>query len=132
MGKTTLKMHKDADGKVWLGKDGSKVASVTIDKDKDLEIKTSSDFTNNAEVSAFTLYGTDGNHGKGTAIGTWSLTNQTSPSADINITVSNKGIVIADNNTGAADDDFFFSATVTDGSNTYSSDPELIVKKKTT
>jgi hypothetical protein len=132
MGKTTLKMHKDANGTVWLGKDGKKVDSVTIDKDKDLEIKTSSDFSNAAEVSAFTLYGTDGNHGKGSAIGTWTTTNQTSPSAHLDITISNKGIVIADNNTGAADDDFFFSATVTDGNNSYSSDPELIVKKKTT
>lgn len=131
MGKTTIKMHKDANGKVWLGKDGSQVNSVTIDKDKDLKISVSSDFTNAAQITEFVLYNTDGNHGKGTTIGTWARNAPaTQPSADIDITISGQGVLVADNNDGNADDDFFFSATCTDGGVPYSTDPELIVKKK--
>ena len=131
MGKTTIKMHKDANGKPWLGKDGSQVTSVTIKKDKDLKIDVSSDFTNAAQITEFVLYNTDGNHGKGSTIGTWARnTPATQPSADIDITVSGQGVLVVDTNDGTLDDDFFFSATCTDGTNTYTTDPELIVKKK--
>ena len=133
MGKTSIKFHKSADGTAWLGKDGKKVTSVTINKDKDLKISVSSDFSNSAEVTEFVLYNTDGNHGKGTAIGTGTRNvPATQPSADIDISVSGQGVLITDSNTGSADDDFFFSATCTDNGVPYSTDPELIVKKKGT
>ena len=133
MGKTSIKFHKNSNGVAWLGKEGSQVTSVSIDKDKDLKISVSSDFSNSAEVTQFVLYNTDGNHGKGTTIGTWNRSAPaTQPSADIDITISGQGVLVTDTNTGTADDDFYFSATCTDGGTPYSTDPELIVKKKRT
>jgi len=133
MSKTTIKMHKKSDGTVWLGKDGKKVDSVTINKDKDLEIKVSSDFSSAAQITGLTLYNTDGDHGKGTSIGTWLRTApSTQPSAAVDVSIDSNGVLVADSNTGTEDDDFFFSATCTDNGTAYSTDPELIVKKKTT
>jgi hypothetical protein len=127
----TIKINLDGKGGVNFTQNGSIPGVLEISDDVNLAIDLGTGFTgNSAQVTSMELY-QDDNGAKGTPIGTWQRTSPTGqPNGAVAIAANGKNILVDDTNTTAADESFFFSVTATDGNRSYSSDPELRVKKK--
>lgn len=127
---TKIKINHDGEGNVTFTENGNKPRDLEISGDNNLEIKLGTGFSgSNAKITGMELF-TDVNHAKGTCIGTWLRTDPTKqPSSDMEIKKKDHHIVVNDTNASGSDDCYFFSVTATDGTNSYSSDPELRVKK---
>jgi hypothetical protein len=128
---TTIQINHDGNGKVTFTQNGRTPGVLEISDDVNLEIDLGTGFTgSSAQVLSMELY-QDISGTKGTPIGTWQRNSpSTQPSAAVAITANGKNILVEDTNTSSADDCFYFSVTATDGNRSYSSDPELRVKKK--
>jgi hypothetical protein len=132
MSKTTItiQINHDDKGNVTFTENGSTATQLEISSDQNLAIQLGTGFSGKgAQITSMELF-TDVNHAKGTVVGTWqrvSPSNQ--PSAELSITENGNNILVNDTNTTSADDCFFFAVTATDGTNSYSSDPELRVRK---
>ena len=128
---TTIQINHDGNGNVTFTQNGKTPGVLEISNDVNLEIQLGTGFTgNSAQVISMELF-QDVSSSKGTPIGTWQRNNPSlQPSAEVAISAKGKNILVDDTNTSAADDCFFFSVTATDGNRSYSSDPELRVKKK--
>lgn len=134
MSKTTItiQINHDNKGKVTFSENGTTPGQLEISSDQNLAIQLGNGFTGNgAQITSMELF-TDVNHGKGTSIGSWERNSPSSqPSAELSITENGNNILVNDTNSTGADDCFFFAVTATDGTKSYSSDPELRVKKTT-
>jgi polyribonucleotide nucleotidyltransferase len=132
MSKTTvtIQINHDDKGNVTFTENGSTASQLEISKDQNLAIQLGTGFSGKgAQITAMELF-TDVSHGKGTSVGSWQRTSPASqPSAELDITPDGNNILVDDTNTTGSDDWFFFAVTATDGTNTYSSDPELRVRK---
>lgn len=132
MSKTTtkIKINHDDNGNVTFTENGQAPSNLEISSDNNLEIKLGTGFSGSgAKILSVDLY-TDVNHAKGAHLGTWQRSNPSvQPVADMDISKKSSHVVIDDTNSTGADDCYFFAVTATDGSNNYSSDPELRVKK---
>lgn len=126
----TIQINHDNKGNVTFTENGSTAGQLEISSDQNLAIQLGTGFSGNgAQITKMELF-TDVNHGKGTSIGSWQRTSPSSqPSAALSITENGNNILVGDTNTTTADEYFFFAVTAYDGTNTYSSDPELRVRK---
>ena len=134
MSKTTtqIEINHDSQGKVTFTQNGQRLGPLEITSDNNLEIKLGNGFnTRGAQVLSMDLY-TDLSGSKGSSIGTWQRTKPADqPSGDMAVSADGTSILVTDTNATGADDCYFFAVTATDGTQTYSSDPELKVKKTT-
>ncbi len=134
MSKTTtqIEINHDNQGTVSFTQNGLRLGPLEISSDNNLEIKLGNGFnTRGAQVLSMELY-TDLSGSKGDSLGTWERAKPADqPSGDMAISANGTSILVNDTNATGADDCFYFSVTATDGTNNYSSDPELKVKKTT-
>jgi len=134
MSKTTtkIKINHDGNGNVTFTQNGQTPSNLEISGDNNLEIKLGTGFSGSgSKVTQMEVF-TDVDHGKGNSLGTWLRSDPTTqPTTDMVISKKGHHIMVDDNNSTGADDLYFFSVTATDGTNEYSSDPELRVKKTT-
>jgi hypothetical protein len=128
---TTIQINHDNAGKVTFTQNGRPPGVLEISDDVDLEIQLGTGFAGaSAQVTSMELF-QDVSGGKGKPVGTWQRNNPSlQPSGELSITAKGNNILVTDTNTTGADDCFFFSVTATDGNRSYSSDPELKVKKR--
>jgi hypothetical protein len=132
MSKTTtkIKINHDDQGNVTFTQNGQTPGLLEISGDNNLEVKLGTGFSGSgAKILSMELF-TDVNHGKGSSIGTWERSNPSvQPTTDMEIEKKGSHIVVNDTNQTGSDDYYFFAITATDGTNNYSSDPELKVRK---
>lgn len=132
MSKTTItiQINHDSQGKVTFSENGTSPGMLEISGDQNLAIQLGTGFSGKgAQITSMELF-TDVNHGKGSSVGSWQRTSPASqPSTALSITENGNNILVDDTNTSGADDYYFFAVTATDGTKTYSSDPELRVRK---
>lgn len=132
MSDKTININKTATGCDFTDSSGNPVTTTTIDSNGGLIVAIGTGFTSAAEITGLTLFNDVGGQ-KGTQnLGSWSTGNPNNqPSEEIRVTNNGTGIKINDTNNTAAEVDYFFSVNGTDGTTTFSSDPELKVKRTT-
>jgi hypothetical protein len=91
-------------------------------------------FPSNAKVTSISVYQNttvNGANAKGPLIGTWNASNPSvEPESELSFSVDERGVVSIEDTDEDADETLWYGVTVSDGTSTWSADPELIVKKK--
>ena len=130
MSDKTININKTSTGCNFTDSNGNAVTTTTIDSNGGLIVAIGTGFSGPAEITGLTLFNDDGGQKGSQNLGSWSVGNPGSqPSDEIRVTNNGTGIKINDTNNTAAEVDYFFSVNGTDGTATFSSDPELKVKR---
>ena len=132
MADKTINLNKTATGYNFTDSSGNVVTTTTVDSNGGVIVDIGNGFGGSAEITGLTLFDDVGGQKGNQNLGSWSTGNPSQqPSEVIRVTNNGTGIKINDTNNTAAEVDYFFSVNGTDGAATFSSDPELKVKRTT-